>query len=71
MNNNSDKPRLELPALPPVIFGVPVLIGALIHVLVWRHGIIDGITGVVVGVILVLIGLWMVSILSRVCLLKP
>ena len=60
MNDNLDKPRLELPALPPVIFGVPVLIGALIHVLVWRHGIIGGITGVVVGMILVLIGLWMI-----------
>ncbi|GIT58903.1 MAG: hypothetical protein Ct9H300mP19_08510 [Dehalococcoidia bacterium] len=42
MNDNLDKPGLELPALPPVIFGVPVLIGALIHVLVWRHGIIGG-----------------------------
>ena len=60
MNDNLDKPRLELPALPPVIFGVPVLIGALIHVLVWRHGIVGGITGVVVGMILVLIGLWMI-----------
>ena len=59
-DSDPDDHRLELPALPPVIFGVPVLIGALIHVLVWRHGIIDGITGVVVGVILVLIGILMI-----------
>ena len=59
-DRDPDDHRLELPALPPVIFGVPVLIGALVHVLIWRHGIIGGITGVVVGVILILIGLWVI-----------
>tara|TARA_B100000809_G_scaffold217310_1_gene223409 strand:- start:6533 stop:7021 length:489 start_codon:yes stop_codon:yes gene_type:complete len=59
-DSDPDDHRLELPALPPVIFGVPVLIGALVHVLIWRHGIIGGITGVVIGVILILIGILMI-----------
>jgi len=54
--DGSEKPRLELPALPPVIFGVPVFIGALIHVLIWRSEIIGGIIGIVIGVILVVVG---------------
>jgi protein-S-isoprenylcysteine O-methyltransferase Ste14 len=59
-DSDPDDHRLELPALPPVIFGVPVFIGALVHVLIWRHGIIGGITGVVIGVILILIGILMI-----------
>ena len=62
-NENYDdygKPGLELPALPPVIFGVPVLLGAMVHVLFWRMDIIGGATGVVTGVIMVLLGLWMI-----------
>ncbi len=56
-NNEHEKPGLELPTLPPVIFGVPVMIGVLIHVFVWRSAIIGGTTGIVIGSIMVAIGL--------------
>jgi protein-S-isoprenylcysteine O-methyltransferase Ste14 len=59
-DSGNEKPGLELPALPPVIFGGPVFIGALIHVFVWRLGVIDGMTGVVIGAILALAGVWLI-----------
>ena len=55
-DHNRNEPELDLPALPPVIFGVPVFIGAMIHVFIWRSDIIGGMTGVGVGAILVLAG---------------
>ena len=58
--DDNDKPGLELPALPPVIFGVPVLIGALIHVFIWRGEIICGTTGIVIGTVLAVVGVWMI-----------
>ncbi|MDP6055215.1 MAG: isoprenylcysteine carboxylmethyltransferase family protein [Dehalococcoidia bacterium] len=54
------KPGLELPALPPVIFGAPIFIGALIHVLLWRSAVIGGTTGVVIGVVLVVAGIGLI-----------
>jgi protein-S-isoprenylcysteine O-methyltransferase Ste14 len=60
-NNGSEdrawgKAELKLPALPPVIFFVPVFIGLLFHMFIWRMEIIGGTTGVVIGVILAVIG---------------
>jgi len=65
MTNNgrgdNERPGLELPTLPPVIFGVPVLVGVVVHLLLWDAGIIGGILGVVIGVVLVLVGLGMIA----------
>jgi protein-S-isoprenylcysteine O-methyltransferase Ste14 len=58
--DNRNKSELKLPALPPVIFGTPVFIGALIHVFIWRGGVIDGMTGVVIGAILATVGVFMI-----------
>ena len=60
-NPDNEKPRLELPALPPVIFSVPVLVGVLVHVWLWEAGIFGGVLGVVIGVVLVLVGLGMIA----------
>lgn len=64
MANNSsgdnERPRLELPALPPVIFGVPVLVGVVVHVLLWEAGILGGVLGLVIGVVLLLVGLGLI-----------
>jgi protein-S-isoprenylcysteine O-methyltransferase Ste14 len=59
-NDGPEKPGLELPALPPVIFGIPVVIGALIHVFIWRLSVIDGMAGVVVGTTMVIAGLFVI-----------
>lgn len=50
------KAELKLPTLPPVIFFVPVMLGLLFHMFIWRMEIIGGTTGVVVGVVLVILG---------------
>jgi protein-S-isoprenylcysteine O-methyltransferase Ste14 len=63
--DNRNKSELKLPALPPVIFGTPVFIGALIHVFIWRGGVIDGMTGVVIGAILATVGVFMIYWASR------
>jgi protein-S-isoprenylcysteine O-methyltransferase Ste14 len=60
LSDESEKSGLELPAVPPVIFGVPVLVGVLVHVFVWSGAIFGGIVGVVIGVVLVLVGLGMI-----------
>ena len=60
MDVGSEKQGLELPTLPPVIFGVPVLFGTLVHVFFWPSASIGGIAGVVIGVILLLVGLGMI-----------
>ncbi|MCH8230006.1 MAG: isoprenylcysteine carboxylmethyltransferase family protein [Chloroflexi bacterium] len=60
-NNDRDEFReeveLKLPTLPPVIFGIPIVLGALIHVFIWSGDIIGGATGVVIGVVLITVGL--------------
>jgi protein-S-isoprenylcysteine O-methyltransferase Ste14 len=60
-SGNDERPRLELPALPPVIFSVPVLVGVLVHVWLWGGGIFGGVLGVVIGVVLVLVGLGLIA----------
>jgi protein-S-isoprenylcysteine O-methyltransferase Ste14 len=63
MSNDYDdrnKAELKLPALPPVIFGIPVFLGVLVHVLIWREGIIGGIVGLVVGIILISVGVLLI-----------
>ncbi len=59
-DDKRNKSELKLPALPPVIFGTPIFIGALIHVFIWRSGVIDGVTGIVIGVILAAVGVFMI-----------
>ena len=59
-NGNNDH-RLELPTLPPVIFGVPVMAGVAVHLLLWDAGIFGGVLGVVIGVVLVLVGLGLIA----------
>jgi len=59
-NGEPEKPGLELPALPPVIFGIPVIIGALVHVFIWRLSIIGGMMGIVIGTVMVLIGVFVI-----------
>ena len=54
------EPGLDLPTLPPVIFGVPLVIGALVHIFLWRGDIIGGALGGVAGIILVVVGLWLI-----------
>ena len=49
--------ELKLPTLPPVIFGIPVIMGALVHLFIWRGAIIDGVIGLVIGIILIGVGL--------------
>lgn len=60
MTNESDKPGLELPTLPPVIFGTPVLVGVLIHVFVWDGEIFGRTIGMVIGVPMAVVGLWLI-----------
>ncbi len=60
-DQNHNESELNLPALPPVIFGVPVFVGALIHIFIWRSEIIGGMTGVVIGVVLVLAGILVIA----------
>lgn len=55
------KAELKLPALPPVIFFVPVMIGLLFHMFIWRMEVIGGTTGIVVGVILVVLGVGVIA----------
>jgi len=40
-----------------VIFGIPVIMGALVHLFIWRGAIIDGVIGLVIGIILMSVGL--------------
>ena len=49
--------ELKLPTLPPVIFGIPVIMGALVHLFIWRGAVIDGVIGLVIGIILMSVGL--------------
>ena len=49
--------ELKLPTLPPVIFGIPVIMGALVHLFIWRGAVIDGVIGLVIGIILIGVGL--------------
>ncbi|MDP6666255.1 MAG: isoprenylcysteine carboxylmethyltransferase family protein [Dehalococcoidia bacterium] len=51
---------LELPALPPVIFGIPIAVGAIIDVFIWSGDIIGGAIGLVVGIVLMLVGVWVI-----------
>ncbi len=60
-SGNNERPGLKLPAIPPVIFGVPVLVGILIHLFLYRAGVFGGILGVVIGVVLVLVGLGLIG----------
>ncbi len=60
MTHESDKPGLELPTLPPVIFGIPVLIGVLVHLFVWDGEIFGNVVGIVIGVPLTIVGLWLI-----------
>ena len=65
MTNNgsgdNERPGLELPTFPPVIFGVPVLAGVAVHLLLWDAGIFGGVLGVLIGVVLVLVGLGLIA----------
>jgi len=40
-----------------VIFGIPVIMGALVHLFIWRGAVIDGVIGLVIGIILMSVGL--------------
>ena len=60
-SGDNDRPRLELPTIPPVIFGVPVLVGVAVHVLLWDAGLFGGVLGVVIGAVLVLVGLGLIA----------
>ena len=51
--------RLKLPTLPPVIFGIPMVLGALVHGYVWTGRIIGFRFGLPVGVFLIAVGLWL------------
>ncbi len=57
---SQEKIELKLPTLPPVIFGIPMVLGALVHKFIWSGDIIDGTPGLVVGLVLVAAGLWMI-----------
>ena len=59
-NIEPDGVELHLPALPPVIFGVPVILGAIVHVFIWRSEIIGGMIGVSVGGFLVIAGFFLI-----------
>ena len=54
------EPGLKLPTLPPVIFGIPLIIGALVHIFIWRGDIIGGAAGSVIGIVLLAVGLWLI-----------
>ena len=60
-NNDRDElegeVELKLPTLPPVIFGIPIVVGALIHEFIWSGAVIGGVTGLVIGVFLIIVGL--------------
>ena len=60
-NNRPDEPELKLPALPPVIFGVPLVLGALVHLFIWRGAVIGGVIGLVIGIVLMSVGLFMIA----------
>lgn len=55
-----DRHRLNLPALPPVIFGIPLIIGAVIHVFFWRSPVIGGAIGFVIGFLMMIAGTWLI-----------
>ena len=59
-NGDQEKPGLELPALPPVIFGIPIGIGALIHVFTWRLSVIGGTLGLIIGIVMIVIGVGLI-----------
>ena len=59
-DDDRDEVPLKLPALPPVIFGIPIVLGALVHVFIWSGAIIDGVAGVVIGIVLIIGGLWVI-----------
>lgn len=58
--------ELKLPTLPPVIFGIPMVLGALVHMFIWRGDVIGGTTGLVIGIVLVIVGVWMIYWASKV-----
>jgi protein-S-isoprenylcysteine O-methyltransferase Ste14 len=53
--------ELKLPTLPPVIFGIPVILGALVHLFIWRGAVIDGVIGLVIGIVLISVGLLLIA----------
>ena len=67
-NNDGDDSGLKLLALPPVIFGIPMVLGALVHLFIWRGDIIGGNVGIGLGIILILVGLgiiiWTIRVMS-------
>ena len=54
-------PELKLPTIPPLIFGFPVIVGALVHMFVWQGDILDGIPGTVLGIALIVGGLAIIA----------
>lgn len=56
-DRDRDEVPLKLPALPPVIFGIPIVLGAIVHVFIWSGAVIDGAIGVVIGIVLIIVGL--------------
>ena len=59
-NSGRDGSELKLPTIPPVIFGIPMIIGALVHIYLWKGSIIGGIIGQVIGLVLIIVGLWFI-----------
>ncbi len=51
---------LKLPAIPPVIFGIPMVLGALVHAYVWSGDIFGTVIGLVAGIFLIAVGLWLI-----------
>ena len=63
-NNDRDKfleeVELKLPTIPPVIFGIPMIVGAFVHIYLWQGAIIGGIVGRAIGIVLIIAGLWFI-----------
>jgi protein-S-isoprenylcysteine O-methyltransferase Ste14 len=59
-NDNQQNAELDIPTLPPIIFGVPVFIGVLVHVFLWQYGVLGGVFGVVIGAVLVTTGVGLI-----------
>ena len=54
-------PELKLPTIPPLIFGVPVIVGALVHLFIWQGDILGGTPGTVLGIALIVGGLALIA----------
>jgi len=60
-NDEEPQVRLKLPTYPPIIFGIPFVLGAAVHFLLWERAILPDTVALVLGLILLIDGVLVAS----------